>query len=79
MKPSARFSALPDFKSYAEAAKELRETIVSELQSPLKEEQREGFYPFGAAIGLLLDQTDPQWKRRYLQQKFALEKYSARL
>ena len=78
VKPSAQFSKLADFESFSEAAKKLRVTMLSELQSAaLKEQKRVAFYPLGAAIGLLLDQTNPQWKRRYFKEKFALEKYAA--
>ena len=33
------------------------------------------FYPFGAAEGLLLDRANPNWRSRYLTEKFYVEKY----
>ncbi|MFQ5528170.1 MAG: hypothetical protein ACE5GX_18185 [Thermoanaerobaculia bacterium] len=31
--------------------------------------------PVGAALGVLLDRSVPDWKDRYLVDKFALERY----
>jgi hypothetical protein len=35
------------------------------------------FYALGAGEGLLLDRVNPRWRRRYLVEKFYLDKYFA--
>ncbi len=70
------FMALPDFKPFDSVAAELRAAMLGELVSPdLPKNRRVSFYAFGAGLALLLDRDAPGWQRRYLREKFALERY----
>ena len=72
--PSAAFAALPDFVSYGDAARALREQIVRELGTlDLGVKKRATFYPIGAARALLLDRTTPGWKTSYFASPFTLD------
>jgi hypothetical protein len=75
-KPSKQFRALKDFTSFDVVAKSLLDAILRELTTlKIEEYKRVAFYPIGAGEALLLDQIDPNWQRRYLKEKFDLEKY----
>ena len=52
----------------AATLKEMRELDLSKWE-------RTVFYPFGGVEGLLLDRQDPNWRSRYLEEKFSLEKF----
>ena len=70
------FRALPDFTTFEQTARAIRERIFKQLLTQkLGESKREVFYPFGAAEGLLLDKVNPRWKSRYFVDKFDLRKY----
>lgn len=72
--PSASFAALPDFVSYGDAARALREQLVHELRTlDLGFSKRATFYPIGAARALWLDRTTPGWKARYFTILFTLD------
>ncbi|HEV8398414.1 MAG TPA: hypothetical protein VGQ18_01125 [Gemmatimonadales bacterium] len=72
--PSASFAALPDFVSYGDAARALREQLLRELRTlNLGANKRATFYPVGAARALLLDRTTPGWKERYFASLFTLD------
>lgn len=74
--PSKAFQSLPDYQPYAKEAERILKGIEKELQeAKLESRQRELFYPFGAAEGLLLDEVQPKWRERYLAEKFFLERY----
>ena len=74
-RPSKEFSALKDYQSYADVARQLHDGIMRQLQTQkLGESKREVVYSFGAAEGLLLDQINPRWRRRYFVEKFDLGK-----
>jgi len=73
---SKEFRALPDYQPFAELAKTTRERIFRQLKTQkLGEAKREVVYPFGAGEGLLLDQINPGWRRRYFVEKFELGKF----
>jgi hypothetical protein len=75
-RPTAEFLALPEETSFAAAAEELRRGIVDGLRrADLGRQQRVAFYPFGAAMGLLLDRATPGWQARYHAEPFDLEAY----
>ncbi len=77
--PSAPFKALADFESYSSFAARLEKSIVEGLRDPaLAEEKRIAFYDLGAGIARLLDRAGSDWKRRYLERKFFLERYGER-
>ena len=72
--PSPAFAALPDFVSYSDAARGLREQLVRELRTvDLGFNKRVTFYPIGAARALLLERTTPEWKERYFTHIFTLD------
>lgn len=75
--PSREFRALKDYTPFKQvAASILDRQILSNLtELRLGQSERLVFYPFGAAEGLLLDRANPAWRRRYLTEKFYVEKY----
>jgi len=71
--PSAAFRGLPDYQAYTMAADSARRTIRRGLeQLDLGRQRRVPFYPLGAAMALVLEETRPDWKRAYTEQPFAL-------
>lgn len=71
--PSAEFSALPDFRSYASVAAEIRRGVLNDLGSmSLEKLRRVVVYSTGAADALLLDRTKPAWKGDFLTRRFRL-------
>ncbi len=76
-KPSKKFLALKDYAPFKEVAEEiLNKQIMASLPTlQLERWERNVFYPFGAAEGLLLDRTNPKWQSRYLTEKFYIDKY----
>jgi len=76
--PSRDFVALKDYRSFADVAKATYDGIFKQLvNQKLAESKREVVYSFGAAEGLLLDVTNPGWKKRYFVDKFDLGKFYA--
>ena len=75
--PTQEFQSLSDYESFrAVADRILNQSILNPLaEFRLKELKREGFYPLGAAEGLLLDKVNHDWRSRYFQKKFYLEEY----
>ncbi|MBA4121674.1 MAG: hypothetical protein H0X72_04330 [Acidobacteria bacterium] len=75
-KPSKEFRALKDFTPIDKEADNLLRLTFNELKEVnLSKSQRIAFYPFGAIEGLLLDKVNPNWKKRYLADKFSLDDY----
>jgi hypothetical protein len=75
-KPSKKFRALKDYKSFKKTADETMKNILSELAAlQLDDYQRVAFYPLGAGEALLLDRINPNWNERYFTDKFYLDKY----
>lgn len=71
--PSIEFRSLPDYQPYSGAADSLPRSLRRELeQLDLARQRRVAFYPLGAAITLLLDETWPDWKQAYGRRPFAL-------
>jgi hypothetical protein len=71
--PSAKFQSLPDYQPYVRAADSLPRSLRRELERlDLARQRRVAFYPLGAAMALLLDQTSPDWKQAYARRPFAL-------
>lgn len=67
--PTDAFRALPDYLPFPAAADSLRQGILRGLKDDdLSARKRVAFYPVGAAIGLLMDRTVPEWKRGYLDE-----------
>lgn len=75
--PAAAFAALPDYEPFADVAAQLHEKLRDDLRHPdLAGRKRVSFYAFGAGLALLLDEDVPDWKARYMAEKFALEAYA---
>lgn len=74
--PGKEFRALKDYQSFADVAKETRErTFRQLLTQKLGESRRDVVYSFGAAEGLLLDEVNPGWRKRYFAEKFDLSRF----
>ena len=74
--PSAAFRALPDARTYREAADELERSIRSVLvPTSLRDQRRVAFYGAGAALALHLDQVRPGWRRGYLNGPLSLDRF----
>jgi hypothetical protein len=72
-KPSPAFESLADYEPYSRAAAEARGGLRRELeQLALGRQRRIAFYPIGAAVALLLEETRPDWKQAYGRRPFAL-------
>ena len=71
--PTAAFRSLSDFEPYSAAAETARRSLRRELeQLALSRQRRVAFYPLGAAMALLLEETRSDWKRVYADRPFAL-------
>jgi len=71
--PQTAFRRLPDFRTYAETAEEARRTMIRDLETlDLARQRRVAFYPIGAAVAVLLEQTRSDWQRAYQERPFAL-------
>jgi hypothetical protein len=69
--PTPEFRKLPDFITFSTAADQVRAGIVRELSTlKLEDYKRVAFYPIGAAEGLLLDRSNPEWRNQYFAEKF---------
>ena len=74
--PSKEFRSLKDFSPFKDTADSLLETIKETLRTlPLANYKRIAFYSLGAGEGLLLDRANLNWRRRYFEDKFFLEKH----
>jgi len=78
--PTKEFRALKDYTPFKEVADSIlnKEILASLPTLELDRLERLVFYPFGAAEGLLLDRANPNWRSRYLTEKFYVEKYFER-
>ena len=75
-KPSKEFQALKDFTPFEQVAEQIRNQMIKSLSAVnLKESRRVTFYAWGAAEGLLLDRSNPNWQSQYFVDKFSLDKY----
>ena len=71
--PSAEFRSLPDYEPYGSAADGARRRVRRELeQLDLGRQRRVAFYPIGAAMALLLEETRSDWQQAYARRPFAL-------
>jgi hypothetical protein len=77
-KPTSRFKSLPDYTSFRGLADFLYKDITAELRElSLPKYKRVAFYSLGAGEGLLLDRSNPDWRRRYFAERFFLDMYFA--
>ncbi len=67
----------PEMKQqFSLLADDVMNGIMKELSTlKIEEYKRVAFYPIGAGEALLLDRVNPGWQRKYLVEKFDLEKY----
>jgi hypothetical protein len=73
---SKKFRALKDYRSFADVARTTYDGIFHQLLTQkLGESKREVVYSFGAAEGLLLDEVNPRWRKRYFAEKFDLSRF----
>jgi hypothetical protein len=71
--PNPEFQRLRDYESYGTVAQRMRQDLHRELQQlDLARQGRVAFYPLGAGIALLLEETRPDWKTEYTRHPFAL-------
>jgi hypothetical protein len=71
--PSADYRSLADYEPYSQAAEDALGSLRLELeQLDLGRQRRVAFYPIGAALALLLDESRADWKRAYTRQRFTL-------
>jgi hypothetical protein len=71
--PSREFRSLADYESYGKAAGTARRRLGGELKHlDLKRHRRTAFYPIGAAMALVLEETRSDWKAAYAERPFAL-------
>ena len=72
--PTERFQRLPDHVPYEELARRLRRELYRQLEElDLGRDRRVAFYPIGAAVALLLERTERDWRVRY-QERLTLGK-----
>jgi hypothetical protein len=75
-RPSAEFQALADYKPFREVAATILGGIETELASvQLDKARRTAVYNFGAAEGLVLDRANPDWRKRYFEERFSLDRH----
>lgn len=78
-RPTREFQTLKDFTTFNSAADQVHKGILHELSTlKLENYKRVAFYPIGAAEGLLLDRSNPKWRRRYFAEKFDNSVYFTR-
>jgi len=71
--PSTAFRGLPDFMPYDRAGDSALAALRRELrQLDPARQRRVAFYPLGAAMALLLEDTRSDWKQAYTSRPFAL-------
>jgi hypothetical protein len=74
--PAHQIKQMEDYISFAELNSKLytkERNLLNGLK--LNDSHRNCFYPFGAFEGKLLDKVKIDWKHRYFEEMFFLEKY----
>lgn len=73
--PAKEILALPDYRSFAAMKTKMYNTeLANLLDNKIKDAKRVCFYSIGFAEGLLLDRSGMQWRKKYLSDKFFLDK-----
>lgn len=74
--PSQELIALKDYVSFDEVKEQLYESEIKNIKElKLEDAQRVSFYSTGFAEGILLDRFNPDWRKKYLIEKFFIEQY----
>jgi hypothetical protein len=74
--PCKPFQDLKDYKAFQEVARTILRDIEKELAAvELDKAKRTVVYNFGAAEGLVLDRARPEWRSRYFEDRFSLDKH----
>jgi hypothetical protein len=74
--PSKEFQQLGDYATFKQVAQDILNRMEQELRSVLlNKAKRTVVYNFGAAEGLILDRARPEWRKRYFEEKFTLDKH----
>jgi len=74
--PTAEYSRLSDFESFASYAAKARPDTLNELKRvDLGKWKRTAVYSFGAAEGLLLDRMKPGWQSDYFKQMLTMDQF----
>lgn len=74
--PTHEMTQLKDFVKFKELQNKLYDAeLKSIMTSKLETEKRVSFYAIGFAEGILLDKRNPQWREKYLTDKFYIENY----
>ena len=74
--PTYAFMELPDYLDFNTYYGQLYDKILKRLDSQtLDYDKRNCFYTLGAAEGLILDRINPEWRDKYFDEKFYIEKY----
>jgi hypothetical protein len=75
--PSKEISALPDFEPFGALKKKMYDEEMKKLkENNLDQSQRNSFYTVGFAEGILLDKLNKDWRSRYFEDMFYIERYS---
>jgi hypothetical protein len=73
-KPSKAFQELRDFRTFRDVAGDILSRMEKDLGTmQLDKARRTVVYNFGAAEGLVLDQANSEWRKRYFEDKFSLD------
>ena len=74
--PSSEFMKLPDYIDFNSYYKQCYDKYLRRLETQaLNFDKRTCFYTLGAAEGLILDRVNPDWRNRYFEEMFFIEKY----
>src|SRR5262249_23104111 len=75
-KPSKEFEELKDYTPFKEVTQAILGGIEKEMAAvQLDKAKRTVVYNLGAAEGLVLDCANPDWRKRYFEEKFALDRH----
>jgi hypothetical protein len=73
---SSEFIMLPDYIDFGSYYKQCYDKNLRRLETQaLNFNKRTCFYTLGAAEGLILDRVNPDWRNRYFEEMFFIEKY----
>ncbi|MBL7127854.1 MAG: hypothetical protein ISS16_02595 [Ignavibacteria bacterium] len=74
--PCNDFKMLPDYIDFDSYYKQCYDKNLRRLETQaLNFDKRTCFYTLGAAEGLILDRVNPEWRDRYFDEMFFIEKY----